>query len=111
MSANALGINATIVMPLATPQIKVDSVRRLGGERVEVVLHGENFDAASAEANRRVEKNNQTLIHPFNDPDVIAGQVSSSSKLPYCMKINVYVTLRCFLFLLYFTFYTGYNWS
>ena len=58
-------------MPIATPSIKVNSVRKLGGN---VVLHGANYDEAAAEAMRRVEEEGRTLIHPFDDPLVIAGQ-------------------------------------
>ena len=71
LSASTLGIDAVIVMPTATPAIKVDGVRKFGGT---VVLHGNNYDEAQAEAMRRVESEGRTLIHPFDDPLVIAGQ-------------------------------------
>ena len=71
-SAKMLNIDAVIVMPKMTPSIKVDSVRKLGGARV--VLHGDSYDEAAAEANRLVELEGRTLIHPFDDPLVIAGQ-------------------------------------
>jgi threonine dehydratase len=74
MSAAKLKINATIVMPLATPAIKVNAVRRLGGETVQVKLHGQNYDEAAAEAKRLQTEQGLTLVHPFDDPDVIAGQ-------------------------------------
>ena len=74
LSASKLGINATIVMPLATPAIKVNAVRRLGGPTVMVNLHGQNFDAAAAEARRLQHDKSLTMIHPFDDPHVIAGQ-------------------------------------
>ena len=74
MSASKLGIQATIVMPLATPKIKVDAVRRFGGPTVDVKLHGQNYDEAAAEAKRLVAEKGLTLVHPFDDPDVIAGQ-------------------------------------
>ena len=74
LSACKLGINATIVMPLATPAIKVNAVRRLGGPTVTISLHGANFDAAAAEARRLVQERGLTMIHPFDDPHVIAGQ-------------------------------------
>lgn len=73
LSSVKLGINATIVMPEATPSIKVNAVRRFGGNNTKVVLHGKNYDEASAEANRLVEEG-LTLVHPFDDPLVIAGQ-------------------------------------
>jgi len=74
LSANKLEIQATIVMPLATPTIKVNAVRRFGGKYVNVVLHGQNYDEAAAEAKRRMQDEGLTLVHPFDDPDVIAGQ-------------------------------------
>lgn len=74
LSAAKLNINATIVMPLATPLIKVNAVRRFGGPTVTVKLHGQNYDEAAAEAKRLVIENKLTLVHPFDDPDVIAGQ-------------------------------------
>ena len=70
-SAALLGISAIIVMPTVTPQIKVDAVRALGGE---VRLHGDNFDAAKAEATRLAEAEGHSYIAPFDDPRVIAGQ-------------------------------------
>ena len=74
MSASKLGINAIIVMPLATPAIKVNAVRRFGGPTVTIKLHGKNYDEAAAEASRLVQEQGLTLVHPFNDADVIAGQ-------------------------------------
>ena len=70
-SAALLGVDAVIVMPTVTPQIKVDAVRALGGT---VLLHGDNFDAAAAEATRLAEAEGRTYIAPFDDPLVIAGQ-------------------------------------
>lgn len=71
LSANRLGLRAVIVMPKTTPTIKVDAVRGHGGE---AVLHGDNYDEAYAHA-RELEKSlGYTFIHPFNDPDTIAGQ-------------------------------------
>ena len=74
LSASHLGVDAVIVMPIATPRIKVDAVRKFGGDTASVVLHGENYDEAQAEAMRLVESEGRTLIHPFDDPEVIAGQ-------------------------------------
>ena len=74
LSARKLQIPATIVMPVATPSIKVKAVRRHGGEYTKVVLHGSTFDEASVEATRLMIEEGLTLIHPFDDPDVIAGQ-------------------------------------
>ncbi|RLN66960.1 hypothetical protein BBJ28_00011451, partial [Nothophytophthora sp. Chile5] len=56
LSARKLGVRAKIVMPLATPDIKVNSVRHHGGDFVDIVLHGKGFDDAAAEARRLVEQ-------------------------------------------------------
>lgn len=71
LSAQHLGCRAVIVMPITTPEVKVDAVRRRGGT---VVLHGETYDEAYAEARRRSEAEELCFIHPFDDPEVIAGQ-------------------------------------
>ena len=71
LAAKKMGVKATIVMPKTTPQIKVDAVRARGAK---VVLVGDNYDAASAHANKLVEEKGLVYIHPFDDPDVIAGQ-------------------------------------
>lgn len=71
LGARHLGVKATIVMPRTTPHIKVDAVRARGAK---VVLHGDSFDEASALAQKLVEEKGLTYIHPFDDPDVIAGQ-------------------------------------
>ncbi len=71
LSGIRLKIPAIIVMPTTTPDIKVDAVRRMGGN---VLLFGNNFDEAYAESRRLAEEKGLTLIPPFDDPDVIAGQ-------------------------------------
>ena len=73
-SANELDVKATIVMPLATPKIKVNSVKALGGDNVDVRLFGNNFDFAAEEAQRLVNEENMAIVHPFDDRDVISGQ-------------------------------------
>ena len=70
-SASKLGTRAVIVMPTTTPQVKVDAVRGFGGE---VVLVGESYSDAHAHAVLLGEKQGLTFVHPFDDPDVIAGQ-------------------------------------
>ncbi|KAK4508140.1 hypothetical protein PRZ48_001878 [Zasmidium cellare] len=70
-SARKLKIPAVITMPTGTPAIKHQNVSRLGGN---VVLHGADFDEAKAECSRRAEANGLTIIPPFDDPYVIAGQ-------------------------------------
>ena len=71
LAAKRLGTKAVIVMPRTTPQIKVDAVRNLGGK---VVLHGDNYDAASTHARELEKKQGLTFVHPYDDPEVIAGQ-------------------------------------
>ncbi|MCB0978965.1 MAG: pyridoxal-phosphate dependent enzyme, partial [Acidimicrobiales bacterium] len=70
-SASRLGISAVIVMPTTTPSIKVDSVRNFGAE---VVLAGDTFDAANERARELEAERGLVFVHPFDDPDVIAGQ-------------------------------------
>jgi threonine dehydratase len=71
LAGSELGVPATIVMPVTTPAIKVDTVRRLGGK---AVLQGDAYDDAYAHALKLAEDKGLTFIHPFDDPDVIAGQ-------------------------------------
>jgi len=74
LSARVLDCRAVIVMPLATPSIKVNSVRQHGGSIVEIRLFGNNYDEAAAEAIRLQKEEGLAMIHPFDDPYVIAGQ-------------------------------------
>jgi threonine dehydratase len=69
--AAARGIRAQIVMPLATPQIKVAATRGFGAD---VILHGANYDEACEEALHRRDEEGRTFIHPFDDAEVISGQ-------------------------------------
>ena len=71
LSAHKLGARAVIVMPTTTPQLKVDAVRSLGGE---VVLFGDSYSDAYTHAAVLEKKQGLTFVHPFDDPDVIAGQ-------------------------------------
>ncbi|HVZ75039.1 MAG TPA: threonine ammonia-lyase, biosynthetic [Polyangia bacterium] len=71
LSAKRLGIAATIVMPVTTPQIKIDAVRWLGGQ---VVLHGDTFEEAHERARALEKSEGLTFVHPYDDPEVIAGQ-------------------------------------
>ncbi|MES2584236.1 MAG: threonine ammonia-lyase, biosynthetic [Pseudomonadota bacterium] len=71
LSAHKLGARAVIVMPTTTPQVKVDAVRGFGGE---VVLHGDSYSDAYAHSLALQKKQGLTFVHPFDDPDVIAGQ-------------------------------------
>ena len=71
LSAAKIGCRAVIVMPTTTPAIKVEAVQSLGGE---VVLAGDSFDDAYAHALELDKAQKLTFVHPFDDPDVIAGQ-------------------------------------
>ena len=71
LSASKLGTRAIIVMPTTTPQVKIDAVRGLGGE---VVLFGDSYSDAFNHAMSLQKKQGMTFVHPFDDPDVIAGQ-------------------------------------
>ncbi|MFO7629761.1 MAG: threonine ammonia-lyase, biosynthetic [Prochlorococcaceae cyanobacterium] len=71
LGARKLGCAAVIVMPVTTPAMKVRSVVALGAE---VVLHGDTYDEACAEARRLELQRGLSFIHPFDDPEVIAGQ-------------------------------------
>jgi threonine dehydratase len=74
LSAQKLGCKAVIVMPLTTPQVKIDAVRHFGGDAVKIVLHGESYNDAFTHAMTLQQKQKLIFIHPFDDPDVIAGQ-------------------------------------
>lgn len=69
--ATRLGIRSTIVMPRATPLIKVTNTRQLGGE---VILHGANYDEALARAKELAGERRLTFVHAFDDEAIIAGQ-------------------------------------
>jgi threonine dehydratase len=71
LSAAKMGVKATIVMPRTTPAIKVNAVKAHGAK---VVLHGDTYDEASEHAQKLVLEKGMTYIHPYDDPDVIAGQ-------------------------------------
>jgi threonine dehydratase len=71
LSARKLGCRAVIVMPVTTPKLKVDAVAALGGE---VVLSGESYSDAYTHALHLQQAQGFTFVHPFDDPDVIAGQ-------------------------------------
>jgi threonine dehydratase len=71
LAARELGIEATIVMPATTPELKVLGVSSRGAQ---ALLHGESFPFALAHALELAEKTGKTFVSPFDDPDVIAGQ-------------------------------------
>ena len=69
--AHRLGIPATIVMPRYTPYVKVDQTQKHGAE---VILEGDNFDAAKAHAIEQAASRGLTLVHPYDDAKIVAGQ-------------------------------------
>jgi threonine dehydratase len=71
LAAQKLGCRATIVMPVTTPKIKVDAVAARGAR---VVLHGDSYDEAYAHAMKLKRRLGLSFVHPYDDPDVIAGQ-------------------------------------
>ncbi|MCW5233131.1 threonine ammonia-lyase, biosynthetic [Verminephrobacter eiseniae] len=78
MSARKLGARALIVMPTTTPQLKIDAVKMLGGE---VVLSGDSYSDAYGHSLQLEQELGLTFIHPFDDPDVIAGQGTIAMEL------------------------------
>jgi threonine dehydratase len=78
LAARRRGIPALVVMPALTPRIKVEAVAALGAE---IVLHGEDFDAACAHAHALAALHGASFVHPFDDPDVIAGQGTIAMEL------------------------------
>ena len=78
LSGQKLGIRAIIVMPKTTPDIKVQAVKRLGGE---VVLHGDSFDVANKYAIQRATEEGMTFIPPYDDELVMAGQGTIANEI------------------------------
>jgi threonine dehydratase len=71
LAAQRLGCRALIVMPVTTPRIKVDAVLARGAQ---VVLHGDSYAEAFAQAMRLKRRRGLAFVHPYDDPEVIAGQ-------------------------------------
>ena len=74
LSAKKLGTKAIIYMPLSTPKMKQNAVKRLGGDQVSVVLKGDSYDEAANEAKRISAEQGITYIHAYDDMQVMAGQ-------------------------------------
>lgn len=74
LAAAKMQCKAVIVMPLTTPSVKIDAVRARGGSWVELILQGESYSDAYTHAQILEKKRGLTFVHPFDDPDVIAGQ-------------------------------------
>ncbi len=81
LAAAKLGIRAVIVMPVTAPQVKIDAVRRLGGDFVEVMLAGDSYSDAQEAAARVQAERGSVFVHPFDDLDVIAGQATVGLEL------------------------------
>ena len=93
LAARRLGLSALIVMPETTPAIKVDAVRGLGGE---VLAHGLSFDESNARACEISARTGRVYVHPFDDPEVIAGQgtvaveiLRQAPELPHAVFVPV----------------------
>jgi len=78
LAARHLGINAVIVMPAITPDIKIDAVKKLGAT---VIIHGDDFDTACERALQLAEEEGRIFVHPYDDPDVITGQATIALEL------------------------------
>ncbi|WP_339839190.1 threonine ammonia-lyase IlvA [Paenibacillus sp. FSL R7-0272] len=95
-SCNALSIHGKIFMPSTTPNQKVKQVRRFGGDNVEVVLIGDTYDDAYAEAMRACDEQGMTFIHPFDSPKIIAGNGTVAMEIMESLDENadyVFVTI------------------
>ncbi|GMV75631.1 MAG: L-threonine dehydratase [Rubrivivax sp.] len=78
LAAKRLACRAVIVMPVTTPRVKVDAVQALGGE---VVLHGDSYSDAFLHASALQQDEGLSFVHPFDDPDVIAGQGTVAAEI------------------------------
>jgi threonine dehydratase len=92
LSGKKLGCRVVIVMPLTTPEIKVDAVRRYGAE---VILYGESFSEAHDYAHELEKKDDLTFIHPYDDPDVIAGQGTIGKEILESFKQPIHAIFCC----------------
>lgn len=87
LAAKKLGLTAWIVMPRTTPSLKVDAVKRLGGK---AILHGDAYDEAREHALLLAVERGMTMIHPYDDPAVIAGQGTIGKEiLDQCPEADV----------------------
>ena len=87
LSALKLNCQATILMPITTPLVKINAVKNL---KAKVILFGDNYDETYKEAIRISEERNLCFIHPFDDPDVIAGQGTIAIELEKQLKEKPY---------------------
>jgi len=87
LSALKLNCQATILMPITTPLVKVNAVKNL---KAKVILYGDNYDETYKEAIRISQERNLCFIHPFDDPEVIAGQGTIAIELEQQLKEKPY---------------------
>ncbi len=80
-SCQRLGIHGKIYMPTTTPKQKIKQVQMFGKQFVDIVLHGDTYDDASAEAWKDCTENKKTYIHPFDDPLIIEGQATTALEI------------------------------
>ncbi len=78
LSAKKMGINALIVMPSTTPEIKINSVKNYGAQ---IILHGDSYSEAYEHAKKIAHEQGMTFVHPYDDPDVIAGQATIAMEI------------------------------
>ena len=109
LSSNQLNIKATIVMPEATPKIKVNAVRAFGGDNVNLVLHGKTYDEAATEANRISLETGAAMIHPFDDAEVIAGQGTIGMEILKVSDFNTLFLSFFWAFLNFLPYCLGYS--
>ena len=81
LAARKLGIEAKIFMPLSAPQMKQDSVRRHGGDNVEIILYGDAYNDAANKAKEYMTAHGHTYIHPFDDIYTMAGQATIADEI------------------------------
>ncbi|HEY8118456.1 MAG TPA: threonine ammonia-lyase, biosynthetic [Methylophilaceae bacterium] len=92
LAAQKLGCRAVIVMPITTPQIKVDAVRNRGAE---VVLFGDSYSDAYIHAIELEKSQNLTFVHPYDDPDVIAGQGTIAMEILHDHPETIHAIFCC----------------
>jgi len=80
-TCRSLGVKASVYMPVTTPRQKVEQVNMFGGEQVDLVLVGDTFDEAQQQALAFSEHHGFPFIHPFDDPEIIAGQATIASEI------------------------------
>ncbi len=78
LSAKKLGIKSLIVMPSTTPEIKINSVKGYGAD---IILHGDSYSEAYEHAKKIAQEQQMTFVHPYDDPDVIAGQATIAMEI------------------------------